>query len=181
MNMAISGTHATTQIERLVTEQTASDGSLQWYTASGTAVIRAASCLLRPRCGDTVLIVLSESRGYICSVLEQSDAQHCVYEFQGDLDSTLVAKKLKVIGKFGINLTSFGDLNLLAPVGGLHVSGKDLFLSAVDTYVNIASNMITKVTDYIHKSRGASLFTARHHMVTATEVVKIDAKRIDMG
>lgn len=94
-------------------EVEADDGNL-W------ACRRAASCLLKPEIGDTVLLSgPNSSRVYLIAVIEQADAAFSCLEVPGNLTLAARAGAVSIEGHSDIHLRSGGALNMQASRWGL--------------------------------------------------------------
>jgi hypothetical protein len=75
--------------------------------------MRAASCLLRPEIGDTVLVTgPDERRLYLTAVAEQADAGTARIDVQGDLTLASERGAVSVQSPTQLNLRGQGELNL---------------------------------------------------------------------
>lgn len=64
----------------------------------------AASCLLHPSVGDTVLVTLAAGQGYILAVLERGDASPTILQLHGDVRLDVRAGALQVRADAGVDL-----------------------------------------------------------------------------
>jgi hypothetical protein len=176
------------------------DGGLAWRCR------RAASCLLRPEVGDTVLLSGPDShRVYLIAVLEQADASLSRVDTPG---------ALSIESPGDVRLQSGGQLQMKgvqwhlqaanascrvddmrytgqaldATVGRLRLVGR-VFESVADRIVQLARSAL-RVVDETEQVRvghldceaaGTTRLHARHTVLTASELVKVDAAQIHMG
>lgn len=170
---------------------------------------RAASCLLQPAVGDTVLASGPDgARLYLIAVIEQADTSASRIDAAGDV--TFAA-----VGSGSVTLASASQLNLRADerlaisaehgecnigelqlttrsvhavVGHARLVGK-VFESVADRIVQMARQTL-RLTDEIdqvraghidHKASETVRIHGHHTMVTGKELVKVDAAQIHMG
>lgn len=176
---------------------------------------RAASCLLRPETGDTVLVTGPDAqRLYLTAVAEQADARSARIDVAGDL--TLASERgavsvesptrLSLQGGEGLHMTSARlDIDAAAAdcrVGRLAYRGEEahatvlnirvvgrVYEAIVDRLVHLSKTAfrMTEGIDQVratridyHASEMARLH-GRNTVVTAQDLVKLDAKQIHMG
>ncbi|MDH6168402.1 hypothetical protein M2282_003555 [Variovorax boronicumulans] len=167
---------------------------------------RAASCLLRPEVGDTVLLSGPDRhRVYLIAVLEQADATVSRIETAGVLSiespgdvrlhsgGQLQMKAAQwnlqaATGQCRVDDLRFTGQVLDATVGKLRLVGR-VFESVADRIVQMARNAL-RVVDETEQVRvghldceasGTARLHARHTVVTASDLVKVDAAQIHMG
>ncbi len=167
---------------------------------------RAASCLLRPAVGDTVLLSGPDRhRVYLIAVLEQTDASvsridapgAVSIESAGDLrlhsggQLQMKAAQWKLQADSGhcrVDDLHFTGQALDATVGRLRLVGR-VFESVADRIVQMARSAL-RVVDETEQVRvghldceasGTARLHARHTVVTANDLVKVDAAQIHMG
>lgn len=170
---------------------------------------RAASCLLKPETGDTVLLCGPDRlHVYLIAVIEQADASASRIEAAGELTlgsadeggvAIVSATELRLdsgnrlVLKAAQGECDFGQLQLNAQsadaaVGHLRLVGK-VFETMADRVVQMARNVLRLVDDTERVRAGhfdqEVTHTLRMHgrdtMVTAKNVVKVDASQIHMG
>lgn len=84
---------------------------------------RAASCLLRPELGDTVLVTgPDEQRLYLTAVAEQADARHARVDVEGDL--TLASERGAINVQSPTQLTLQGERGLSLGTAALDIDAK---------------------------------------------------------
>ncbi|MBW8717366.1 MAG: DUF3540 domain-containing protein [Variovorax paradoxus] len=167
---------------------------------------RAASCLLRPEVGDTVLLSGPDgARVYLIAVLEQADDAVSRIDTSGalsiespgdvrlrsggELQMHAAQWKLQAAsGQCRVDDLHFTGQALDATVGRLRLVGR-VFESVADRIVQMARNAL-RVVDETEQVRvghldceagGTARLHARHTVVTASELVKVDAAQIHMG
>ena len=151
-----------------------------WKTQHGDVVQKAFSLIMKPEVGDTVLVARSKERRLILSILERGNVSHCDYDFQGD-SSRLLANSLILESNKSLELFSKGDLGATAPLGNITLTGRNIVLTAFDTLSNSARVLTQNVNEYLHKALGTSIFSSKNHYASASDTMKLDAERIDLG
>lgn len=170
---------------------------------------RAASCLLRPAPGDTVMVSGPDRyRLYLIAVVQQADASASCIEAAGDVTLTAMAggrvslessSELRLHGGHMLNLAAskatcavtemdFCAQSTEASVGHLRFFGKALE-SVVDRMVHMARTALRIVdeTDQLraghvdHEARETVRVHGRHTVVTGQDLVKVDSAQIHMG
>lgn len=167
---------------------------------------RAASCLLRPEAGDTVLLSGPDSaRVYLIAVLEQVDSSVSRLDAAGALSiespaglrlSSGAELQMRAAqwnlqadsGQCRVDDMRFTGQALDATVGRLRLVGQ-VFESVADRVVQMARRVL-RVVDETEQVRvghldceasGTARMHARHTVVTASDLVKVDATQIHMG
>ncbi|MEK9653048.1 MAG: DUF3540 domain-containing protein [Betaproteobacteria bacterium] len=155
-------------------------GAPVWKTQRGDAVHKAFSLIMEPAVGDTVLVARSEGKGHILSILEREDVGQCDYNFHGD-SSRLFADSFTVESKKSLELFSHREIGVCAPSGNITMTSRNLVLTALDTLSNSARVLTQNVNEYLHKALGISIFSSKNHYASASDTMKLDAERIDLG
>lgn len=148
-------------------------------------VTRAASCLLKPEVGDTVLYSLDDSgKVYILHLLLRSH-ENAMDIAQIDLPGV---KKLVIRGKnMGLmaeqemDISSLGDIKLSACFGTLLINSKNLFKNISDNLIENIQYQISKVNQYALTVKQLLRLHGKQQIITADQDIKIDAERINMG
>ena len=77
--------------------------------------VAAASCLLEPRAGDTVLVAqLADGRCYVTAVLERTAGAPTRLRLEGDTEVALSDGALSIDAPRGLRLTTRGALSLIS-------------------------------------------------------------------
>lgn len=151
---------------------------------------RAASCLLQPSLGDTVLISGPDpKRVYLLAVIEQANPAQAILPFTGQL--TIESQQLHLQAQQGhwqINDLLYSGEKVKARVKISQLLGKAYEL--VVERLSVMSRNSTKLVSEVDKTRAGRVDiqaekSARVHSafttVTAKELVKVDGKQIHMG
>lgn len=170
---------------------------------------RAASCLLKPEVGDTVLLSGPDRlRAYLIAVIEQADASSSRIEAAGDLTLASTGPgRVSIRSATALTLESADTLMLKAErgdcelgqlqfharsadaaIGHLRLVGK-VFETMADRVVQMARNALRLVDDTERVRVGhldqEATHTLRMHgchtVVSARDVVKVDAGQIHLG
>lgn len=168
---------------------------------------RAASCLLRPEVGDTVLVSGPDAqRLYLTAVAEQADPAASRIDVDGDMTLASAHGTITVESATQLHLRS-QQLKLEAAdadckVGRTRYQGEDLQATVLN--IRVIGRLYEAVMDrLVHLSRSAFRMTdgveqvragridyqaeesvrvhAKDTLVTAKRLAKIDAKQIHMG
>ncbi|WP_426391068.1 DUF3540 domain-containing protein [Variovorax sp. R-27] len=170
---------------------------------------RAASCLLKPASGDTVLVSGPDSaRAYLIAVIEQADASSSCIEAAGDVTFASTGNgrvtiastselRLRADKRFVLKAEEgecdIGELRLVtrsvqAAAGSVRLVGK-VFETVADRIVQMARQTL-RLTDEVDQVRAGHMdykasetvrIHGHHTMVTGQELVKVDAAQIHMG
>jgi len=170
---------------------------------------RAASCLLRPEPGDTVMVSGPDRyRLYLIAVVEKADPSASRIEAAGDVTLTAMtggrvslesSSELRLHGGRMLNMTAsktscavtemdFSAQTTEASVGHLRFFGKAIE-SVVDRMVQMARTALRIVdeTDQLraghvdHEAKETVRVHGRHTVVTGQDLVKVDSAQIHMG
>ena len=179
MNMtAASPVFMTEEILAEVSESMA--GGQTWMTRRGEVVHEAFSLIMKPEVGDTVLVARSKEKGHILSILDRENVGRCDYDFHGD-SSRLFADSFTLESKKSLELFSHREIGVRAPSGNITMTSRNLVLTALDTLSNSARVLTQNVNEYLHKALGTSIFSSKNHYASASDTMKLDAERIDLG
>ncbi|CAN7159216.1 DUF3540 domain-containing protein [Variovorax paradoxus] len=176
---------------------------------------RAASCLLRPAVGDTVLVTGPDAtRLYLTAVAEQADASASRIDVAGDM--TLASERGAVTVESSTHIAMRGEQGLSLDAPQLRINAEDadcrvdrlqyqgqeavttvlsirvigrVYEAVMDRLVHLSKTAFRMTEDVEHLRAGRIDYeaaeTARLHgkntVVTAKEIVKVDAKQIHMG
>ncbi|AYA40076.1 DUF3540 domain-containing protein [Xenorhabdus nematophila] len=200
---ALSSYPLTTEPLQQITGQIISihqDGSLMAESQHnrGWHCRRAASCLLAPELGDTVLITKVENQLWVLAILERAEQQHpAEIHVPGDLTITSLGN---------LSMNSNG-LNIRANTGNCHISEMQYSGESVSAWVSVTrlvgnqfeslwqtvtqlSNRLfrhTVQTEKVHagqldmQAENYARLHARQTIVTAKAMTKIDAEQIHIG
>jgi hypothetical protein len=168
------------------------DGGAVWLCR------RAASCLLKPELGDTVLLSGPDGlRVYLIAVVEQSDTSTSCIDAPGDLSlrspGRLHMQAAEWVikadqGECQVNEMRYIGQIVDATVGRLRLVGK-VFESVADRMVQMARSAL-RLIDETDQSRVGHLdvqatetvrIHGKHALVTGKELVKVDAAQIHLG
>jgi hypothetical protein len=159
---------------------------------------RAASCLLKPEMGDTVLLSGPDGRRiYLIAVVEQSDTSASCIDAPGDLCLRSPGKLRMQAGEWVLEAEK-GDCQIAemrytgqaidATVGRLRLVGR-VFESVADRMVQMARSAL-RLIDETDQSRVGHLdvqatetvrIHGKHALVTGKELVKLDAAQVHLG
>lgn len=101
----------------LVESRIVAAGDDHWIAATpagGTPAVCAASCLLRPRVGDLVLLSRSAGGAYILAVLAQAGGETAL-DLHGDVRVNVASGHLTVSAAGGVNVASAQGIAMTAP------------------------------------------------------------------
>ena len=167
--------------EEILAEVSGSMGGGQtWKTRRGEVVQEAFSLIMKPEVGDAVLVARSKGKGHILSILERENVGQCDYDFHGD-SSRLVADSFTLESKKSLELFSHREIGVSAPSGNITMTSRNLVLTALDTLSTSARVLTQNVNEYLHKALGISIFSSKNHYASASDTMKLDAERIDLG
>ena len=176
------------------------DGQISVEDDEGNAWLcrRAASCLLKPELGDSVLLSGPDRRRiYLIAIVEQSDTSTSCIDAPGDLSLHSPGKLRMEAGEWSLKAGQ-GDFQVDelrytgqvvdATVGRLRLVGRVLE-SVVDRMVHMARSAL-RLIDETDQSRVGHLdvqatetvrIHGKHTLVTAKELVKADAAQVHLG
>lgn len=168
---------------------------------------RAASCLLRPEVGDTVLVSGPDAqRLYLTAVAEQADPAASRIDVDGDMTLAsahgtvtvesatqlhLRSQQLKLEAADAdckVGRTTYQGEDLQAAVLNIRVIGR-LYEAVMDRLVHLSRSAF-RMTDGVEQVRAGRIdyqaeesvrVHAKDTLVTARRLAKIDAKQIHMG
>lgn len=150
----------------------------------------AASCLLRPELGDTVLISGPDtSRVFLLAVIEQANPDQATIRVAGNLHLQSQSLSMQASqGRWQFDHLHYRGEKLDAQIGAVRLLGK-MYEAVVDR-LRLMSRNATKITSETDRTRVGTLDVQAEHAahlhskmttVTASEFVKVDGKQIHMG
>lgn len=125
----------------------------------------AASCLIRPRTGDQVLVCRhSHGPDYILAVLETASKQDVQLEFDGNVKLSVPQGRLNIAARDGVDLATSGQLRTVAGNVRLNTMKGDLNIhdlayqgsvlnAQVDRLRTLAGTIETFVDRWIQRAR----------------------------
>ena len=173
------------------------------------AARRAASCLLAPAVGDRVLLATEEQGdAFVLAVLEQRDPGAATVSVEGDLTLKSLHGKVTVAAQDGIDLVTGGAARIAASV--VEVSALEALsvvsgavraeLEKVKVYATTLDSFFERVSLRARRSfrtveeldqvkagtidyaaRGNAHLRGENALVTADDLVKINAEQIHVG
>ena len=191
-------------VARVVCEEPSSDGrrTLLLETELGAVKARrAVSCLVEPIAGDSVLYAaLTEGECFVLAVLERAAPCETTLSVEGDLRVRLPSGRLSLAAQDGIALVSGKDVDVAAPELTVHAGAAKVGLdrltylgtlveSVIDRLFQRARHAHRQVEERDEVRAGTIDYGARENvtlrgentLVTAEDLVKIDAKQIIVG
>lgn len=159
---------------------------VRFRTEHGTLASRAFGCLVEPRVGDLVMLGDDGDGGsYILSVVERPTApgqrQSADLSVEGCETLSLSSRELSIQGSKAVAVRSGGDLELVSLGGALRMAAADIVSSAASSIVQLAQHWMGRAAQ-ISLDASALLRThGRHHVMTASQEMRIDGERIHMG
>ncbi|MDX7989791.1 DUF3540 domain-containing protein [Xenorhabdus sp. Reich] len=200
---ALSSYTLTTEPLQQITGQIVSihqDGSFMAESKNnrGWHCRRAASCLLKPDLGDTVLITKIDDQLWVLAILERTEQQQAA--------EISVSGDLTITSHGNLNMNSNG-LNITANSGNCHISEMQYSGESLSAWVSITrlvgnqfeslwqtvtqlSNRLFRHTTQTEKVHAGQLdmqaedyvrLHAQQTIVTAKAITKIDAEQIHIG
>ncbi|PHM79308.1 DUF3540 domain-containing protein [Xenorhabdus cabanillasii] len=175
------------------------DGSLMVESNNrGWHCRRAASCLLTPEPGDTVLVTTADGQLWVLAILERPEQQY--------LAEISVPGDLAISSQGDLSLNSNG-LNIAASIGNCHISKMQYSGESLSAWVSITqlignkfesvwqtvtqlSNRLFRHTTQTEQVQAGQLdiqaesyirLHAQNTMMSAKAVAKIDAEQIHIG
>ena len=174
------------------------DGSLTVESEGrGWHCRRAASCVIAPQTGDTVLIASVESQIWLLAVLERANPQVAELSVPGDLhirsegELSLSSDALRVSASQGdchIDEMKYSGEKLSAWVSLSRVVGKRAE-SVWQTVTQISHSLFrtTKQTEHVRagqldiKAEDYARLHAHNTVITSKAITKVDSEQIHMG
>lgn len=150
---------------------TASTDSREWMLEGDLQAGVAFGLLLKPMVGDQVLFVEGEGRCLIVQILARQD-KTAPMTLSVDRPLEWIAPTLRI--------TAFRELELLS-LGRISMVSKHFLINIADSLVQQAGTLVQKLGQAFCTVRGVAQNSAQQHIITATEDVRIDGKRINMG
>ena len=153
----------------------------RWLLGSGRWAHRAFSCVIRPEVGDHVLCSATGESSVIVAIIRRSGVSVHEMSLPGNAKLRLSAEVFSVVTKKLLELKSFGNIQIEAPLGSVATLAADVFYTARKTLVQVCSHLISKTKSWQLSAEGSVLTDAENHIMTARRDIKIDAERINMG
>lgn len=150
--------------------------------ADGRLAHTAASCLLSPLGGDTVLVASCEAGLFVTHVLLRGEpASPARLEVAGADRVALAAGRLELEGVQGVSVRSLGDVELTSAGGALNLNARHILSCAAETLVQSAEHLVTRVAHCVMQATALMRLHGRQALVTADDEMKLDAERISLG
>lgn len=145
--------------------------SQQWLLDRCFTANKALSLMIEPNVGDKVCFVEVDGQYYINQLLSRADQQ-------AELTITSQQKMHWVAPK--MTFTAFEQLEMVS-LNKVMMSGKDCVMSAANSMVQHAENLIQQVGQLSVSARGLMKLTGKQQVIIAEKDVRIDGERINMG
>ena len=145
----------------------------RWVVDGSFFASVAVSELLTPTIGDTVLFVVSgqhDKPQYVITHVLESQAQSL--SIRTEKPVSLVSPKISLTATQDVEVTALNKLQFI---------GKHGVLSFTDSLVNTVKNLIQHVEHASVTAKGMFRTHAKQQVITASEDVRVDGKRINMG
>ena len=145
---------------------------------------QAASCLLVPAAGDTVVLLGTASGLYITHVLVRAAAVNDVDRAQlsvpGAQTLAIVQPQLEVACTGAIALRTLGDVEITSG-GAVAVNARHFFAAVAETMVQNAQHLVTHAKHCVLQVAAMLRVHGRQTLITAEQDMKLDAERISLG
>lgn len=140
----------------------------------GTTARRAIGCLVRPEPGDRALVWRCPESGdaFVLSVLERPGDSAVVVD-AGDRLTLRAAERL--------SLSCGGEVTIAAPLGAISLIAGRLTLSAIDGLTMVARAAMATADTWMIQARDVLTTRARHHLMSATKEMRLEADRIQLS
>lgn len=158
----------------------------RFKTEGGALVSRAFSCLVEPRAGDLVMIGEGGSEGsYILQIIErpaaQSEGASADLSLPRCESLSLSAKVLSLQGAKAVAVRSGGDVDVISTGGTLRMAAANIVSSAASSIVQLAEHWMGRAAQMSLDASALLRTHGRHHVMTASQEMRIDGERIHMG
>lgn len=167
--------------EALVTQCLA---DAMYRLSDGRMALQAASCLLVPEQGDTVVLLYTSSGLYVTNVLVRSalpdGCGRAQLSVRGASTLAIVQPQLEVTCTGPIALRTLGDIDLTA-AGTVAVNARHFFASVAETLVQNAQHLVTHAHCCVLQVASLLRVHGRQTLITAEQDMKLDAERISLG
>ncbi len=145
------------------------DGS--WLIDEHFSAWQATSLLIKPAVGDTVAYVAVAERYFIVHILQRTEGSENL-EISTQQPLSIRAPQLDLLGWESIQLTSLQTISTACQHHALTASG---------SLVQQAHDVIQQAQHVTQTTTGIARHSAQQHIITASDDVQIDGKRINMG
>ena len=152
-----------------------------WGLGSGRFAHRAFSCVIRPEVGDQVLCSVMGDSNIIIAILHRSETRLSEMSLPGKRELRLSADVFSVVTRRLLDLKSFGNIQIEAPLGTVATLAADVFHTARQSLVQVCSQLLSRTKNWQLSAEDSILTDAENHIMTARRDIKIDAERINMG
>lgn len=139
----------------------------QHFTASA-----ATSLLVAPQLDDLVCFVEAGQGYYIVQILQRSEKASRQIDINLDQPLAISAPEVSLLGWNRTQLCSADQVS---------ISAQHTWLSAAGSLVQQAQQLIVQSEQLTQNTSGIARSSAQQHIMTASEDVVIDGKRINMG
>ena len=158
--------------------------SPQYRLDDGRLAQQAASCLLVPAAGDTVVLLRTGSGLYITHVLVRAAPVDGVDRAQlsvpGAQTLAIVQPRLEVACTGSVALRTLGDMELTS-AGAVSVNARHFFAAVAETMVQNAQHLVTHAQHCVLQVAALLRVHGRQTLITADQDMKLDAERISLG
>lgn len=158
---------------------------------------RAASCVIAPQVGDTVLVTSVENQIWLLAVLERANAQQAELSVPGDLhihstgELSLSSSALRISAEQGdchISDMNYSGVKISAWVSLSRIVGRRAE-SVWQTITQVSHNLLrtTRNTEQVRagqldmKAEDYARLHASNTVITSKAITKVDSEQIHMG
>lgn len=99
---------------------------------------KAASCLMSPQIGDSVLVARVSSKLFVLAVLQQKDANKSNISLNGDVEFKIPNGSLHLSAQKGLHFSTPEDLNLIAKKFGITGDSLVTVVKKINFYGDLA-------------------------------------------
>jgi len=151
-----------------------------WLLNDGRMVRVAASCLVQPQTGDTVLVVATDKGNFITQILLRADDAPLTL---GSLEQpmTLQGDQLQLVARERLNLGSARDCDITAAGGTLSMNAAQMTTTVVGSWIQSARTSVCRFGDWAVNVRQLLKMHGKRQQLSADKELKVDADIIHMG
>ena len=137
--------------------------------------------LLAPCRGDGVLAVLTARGAFVAMVLTRAEPGAARIDVPGARHVAMTHERITLTATRALELQSLRDLAITSAGGTLRMSAQHLFVTVTESLVENLRHHVAQVGSYALHVKELLRMNARHALVSASEELKMDAERVDIG
>ena len=151
--------------------------------SDGRQARQAASCLLSPGAGDTVMLLDTASGLFVTAVLLRNapSDRPARLTIPGAQTLAFEQERIELTAHHKLGLHCLADVELSSATGSVSIHAQHLFATVAETIVHSARHLVTQVEHCLLQASALLRLHGAQSLITAKGDMKLDAERISLG